>query len=86
MNDILHLKSQFYQRKNPNKPGPINLPVGKSVKASHLIALSKQLQDILKYWENNKDINGALVSVHYYTVVAKSNRIRSFLSEKSRSP
>lgn len=86
MNNILHLKSQFYHRKNPNKPGPANLPVGKSVKASHLIALSKQLQDILNYWESNKDINGALVSVHYYTVVAKSNRIRSFLSEKSRSP
>lgn len=86
MNNILYLKSQFYQRKNPNKPGHANLPVGKSVKASHLIALSKQLQDILNYWESNKDINGALVSVHYYTVVAKSNRIRSFLSEKSHSP
>lgn len=86
MNNILQLKSQFYQRKNPNKHGPANVPVGKSVEAIHLIELSKQLQDILYYWESNKDIDGALVSVHYYTIVAKSNRIKAFLSENSHSP
>lgn len=86
MNDILQLKSQFLKRKNPNKPGSINLPVGKSVEAKHLLDLLKQLKDILNFWENNTYINGALVSVHYHTIVAKSNRIKGFLSEKSRSP
>ena len=46
MNNILQLKSQFYQRKNPNKPGPANLPVGKTVKGEHIVELTKQLKDI----------------------------------------
>lgn len=86
MNNILQLKSQFYQRKNPNKPGPANLPVGKSVKAEHIVELTKQLKDILDYWEVNTEIGGALVSVHYKSIVAKSNRIKSFLAEKGHSP
>lgn len=86
MNNILQLKSQFYQRKNPNKPGPANLPVGKTVKGEHIVELTKQLKDIMNYWEENTEIEGALVSVHYNTIVAKSNRIKIFLAEKSHSP
>lgn len=86
MNNILQLKSQFYQRKNPNKPGPANLSVGKTVKGEHIVELTKQLKDILNYWEENTEIEGALVSVHYNTIVAKSNRIKIFLAEKSHSP
>ena len=86
MNNILQLKSQFYQRKNPNKPGPANLPVGKTVKGEHIVELTNQLKDILNYWEENTEIEGALVSVHYNTIVAKSNRIKIFLAEKSHSP
>ncbi len=86
MNNILQLKSQFYQRKNPNKPGSANLPVGKTVKGEHIVELTKQLKDILNYWEENTEIEGALVSVHYNTIVAKSNRIKIFLAEKSHSP
>ena len=86
MNNILQLKSQFYQRKNPNKPGPANLPVGKTVKGEHIVELTKQLKDILNYWEENTEIEGALVSVHYNTIVAKSNRIKIFFAEKSQSP
>lgn len=51
MNNILQLKSQFYQRKNPNKPGSANLPVGKTVKGEHIVELTKQLKDILNYWK-----------------------------------
>ncbi len=86
MNNILQLKSQFYPRKNPNKPSAPNLPVGKSVKVEHIVELIKQLKDILNYWEENTDIEGALVSVHYNSIVAKSNRIKGVLSEKSHSP
>ena len=55
MNNILQLKSQFYQRKNPNKPGSANLPVGKTVKGEHIVELTKQLKDILNYWEENTE-------------------------------
>ncbi len=36
--------------------------------------------------EKNNDIGGALVSVHYKHIVAKSNRIKVFLAEGSKAP
>lgn len=79
MNNILQLKGQFQYQSNPNTFGPVNIPVGASVKASHLESLRSQLQNILRYWENDKSIHGALISVYYYHVVAKSNRIKGLL-------
>ena len=74
MNSILQLKGRFEQRSNRSRPGSPKLPKGKSVSASHLRELEKQLERILVYWTENKDIRGALVSVHYKHIVAKSNR------------
>lgn len=87
MNNILQLKGQFQKRKAPNGGfGPINLPKGKNVSAEHVLKLRKQLQDIVLYWEQEKTINGALVSVHYRKVVAKSNRIQILLSDGGKHP
>lgn len=86
MNSILQLKGRFEQRPNRSRPGAPKLPKGKSVSSSHLIELSDQLKRILEYWKLNKDINGALVSVHYKHIVAKSNRLKILLSENSKSP
>jgi len=86
MNSILQLKGRFEQRPNSSRPGSPKLPKGKSVSSLHLIELSNELKRILKYWESNTDINGALVSVHYKHIVAKSNRLKILLSENSKSP
>ncbi len=86
MNSILQLKGRFEQRSNRSRPGSPRLPKGKSVSSLHLIELLEQLKRILKYWEGNTDINGALVSVHYKHIVAKSNRLKILLSENSKSP
>jgi len=86
MNNILQLKGRFEQRSNRSKPGSPKLPKGKKVSSQHLIELSKQLKRILKYWGKNTDICGALVSVHYKHIVAKSNRLKILLSENSKSP
>ena len=80
MNSILQLKGRFEQRSNRSRPK------GKSVSASHLRELEKQLERILVYWTENKDIRGALVSVHYKHIVAKSNRLKILLSENGKSP
>ena len=76
MNNILQLKGQFQKRKAPSGFGPVNLPKGKSVSVEHVLKLKKQLQDIVLFWSKEKIIKGALVSVHYRKVVAKSNRIQ----------
>lgn len=86
MNNILQLKGRFEQRPNASRPGSPKLPKGKSVSASHLHELAKQLERILAYWTKNTDINGALVSVHYKHIVAKSNRLKILLAENGKTP
>lgn len=86
MNNILQLKGQFQKRKAPGGFSPVNLPKGKSVSAEHVLKLKKQLQDIMLFWKQEQTINGALVSVHYRKVVAKSNRIQLLLSEGGNHP
>lgn len=81
MNDILQLKGHFEQRRNPNRPGPRNLPAGQTVKVSHLIDLRNQLINLVDFWKDKTLFSKALVSVHYTDVVAKSNRIKDLLSE-----
>ena len=82
VNNILQLKGKFQHRQNLNTFGPTNLPKGAVVDEEHLNALAKQLQSILVYWNENNDIGGALVSVHYKHVVAKSNRLKVLLAVK----
>lgn len=87
MNNILQLKGQFQKRENRSIFGPVNLPKGAIVTTQHIEELRKQLQSILTYWEKNQaKIGGALVSVHYKHVVAKSNRLKTLLGEGSKSP
>lgn len=86
MNNVLQLKGRFKKRGNLSKPGNPKLPKGKTVNATHLRELSSQLSSILKYWENNPVIGGALVSVHYKHIVAKSNRLKILLAERGGTP
>lgn len=85
MNNILQLKGRFEQRGNNNRPRISTLPKTKRVTAAHLRDLKIQLTEILRYWKENRDIAGAIVSVHYKHVVAKSNRLRILLSENGLS-
>ena len=85
MNNILQLKGSFLQRSNPGGGGPPNLPVGREVTSQHLKKLCDELRKILREWQNDAMIKGALVSVHYFDVVAKSNRIKGLLCKGDTS-
>ena len=80
MNPILQLKGSFNQRANPSRPGSPALPPKASINIHNINQLKKQLQDIHDYWIRNSEIQGALVSVHYKNIVAKSNRLCILLS------
>ena len=84
MNTLLQLKGHFEQRKNPNRPGPRNLPANQELKISHVSDLKRQLSDLADFWTDKTLFNKALVSVHYNDVVAKSNRIKDLLSESPK--
>ena len=85
MNDLLHLKGRFEQAKAPNKPPSVSLPRNQSVKADKLHQLKEQLTKQYNFWKNEKFIEGALISVYYIKIAAKSNRIQGLLC-KSKSP
>lgn len=86
MNSILQLKGPFDQRPIPTFPGFPKLPKGKTVSSSHLQDLAEQLRVIANYWNQHTEIAGALISVHYTRVVAKSNRVQILLSANSQPP
>lgn len=86
MNKLLQLKGPFQKRQSPSRPGAPNLPKNAIVTSKHIDELKKQLQNILQYWEEDQTIHGALVSVHYKCIVAKSNRLKFILKEGSKSP
>lgn len=83
MNNLLELKGQFEHRRNPQGfPSP-NLPKGGIVSDKHIKQLKIELENILERWRRTTLIGGALVSVHYTRVVAKSNRIAHLFKMKS---
>lgn len=86
MHNILYLKKPFQSKKNGSKPGFPLLPINASVSVEHIKRLKQQLIEILSYWKKDTRIGGALVSVHYRCIVAKSNRIRALLARGSHSP
>lgn len=79
MHNILRLKKAFQSKKNSPGFGTLSLPVGSNVSGNHIHRLREQLEAILAYWQGDTRIGGALVSVHYRSIVAKSNRIQKLL-------
>lgn len=86
MNNILQLKGQFEQQRARNAVAVRNLPRNQQVEASHISDLINSLNNVLHYWKEHTLIKGALVSVYYYKVVAKSNRIKGMLVKGSEDP
>ncbi len=83
MNSLLQLKGNFEQAKNNSTPGSSKLPAGQLVRIDKLQSLINNLLKLKSFWEAEDIIPGALVSVYYIKVAAKSNRVRKLLS-KSR--
>lgn len=86
MNNILQLKGRFEKRKNDSRFGAPKLPKNQKVSSKHMLELKQQLEIVKEYWTRNRDIEGALVSVHYTRVVAKTNRLRNLLGDTGKKP
>ena len=55
--------------------------------AEQIDLLLKQFNNLIEYWKNKeKYISGTLVSVHYTTIVANSNRLTKLFSYKNNNP
>lgn len=87
INNLLYLKGRFSHQKNQRSSfGSPNLPVGCVVNIKHLVKLRNELEKILDEWKNNTLIEGALITVYYKNVIAKSNRIKALLQLRNESP
>ena len=84
MNNILQLKGHFEHKRNPRGFGPKNLPGNGSVSSEHINELISELEEILSFWQKNTLIGGALISVHYNTIIAKSNRVQGLFIKGSK--
>ena len=81
MNDILQLKGTLHQRPHSNRPGYRNIPPkAPQITSEKLKSLLSELQGLKDYWGKQNIINGCLIDVCYIDVIAKSNRIKAFLS------
>ena len=83
MNDLLNLKGMFQQENRNSRPGPPSLPANTKVSVQHMKKLLKELLLLKDYWSKEKVITGALISVQYIDVIAKSRRISGFLAKGS---
>jgi len=86
LNNLLQLKGTFGQKSSSNKPGSPNLPNGQCVEVSKLEKLLKNLEDLQEYWQNQNLLPGALITVHYNKVAAKSNRLQNLLGDNKNIP
>lgn len=82
MNDLLELKGRFEQRKNPARVN-FSMKKGAIVKFEDIQILYNQLEEILKFWKEEKFIDGALISIKYNKVLAKSNRVSGIFKTQS---
>jgi len=85
LNNLLQLKGIFEQKSSPTGGSPINLPKGKSVNVLRLQELLKNLVELEKYWQTQHLLPGALITVHYIKVAAKSNRLQALLGSSSNT-
>lgn len=81
MNNVLHLKGTFDESSRPKMGGTSNIPQNKSVNVNKIQQLIDDLTRLYSYWETKQNIiSGALVSVYYIKLAAKTNRIQQLLS------
>lgn len=87
MNNLLQLKGRFEQASRSRDTfGPTNLPAGQSVNISKLQGLLKNLIDLQKDWQDQNLLPGALITVHYIKIAAKSNRLQALLGKGTSNP
>ncbi len=86
MNSILKLKGKFTNKKYDKESGSRNIPLNSSVSVDILEERIKELELLKKFWATQNYFEGALISVHYNRLIAKTNRIAGILYEKGTPP
>lgn len=81
MNDLLQLKGNFYQKASEAGFGAPQLPTKAVVDLKKLKYLCDDLVRLQNFWRDETLVSGALISVYYKQVIAKSRRVTAYLSK-----
>lgn len=60
------------------------MPRDACVTSEHVASLVRDLQGVKEFWENRPQIGGVLLSAYYRQIVAKTNRIKSLLTNNAK--
>lgn len=82
MNNVLNIKGKFEHIANRSRPGSPKLPLNAKVSAQKISSLITDLEKMKEYWDDVDLITDMLISAYYIKIVAKSNRIAGFFSQK----
>lgn len=85
MNNVLELKgNRFIQASKSGNGGGASMKSKIVVTSDHIISLKEKLIQIRDFWkQEKKPFDGALISVYYNKIVAKSNRISGLFKGKN---
>lgn len=86
MNNILRLRGKFVNKKYDKPSGSRNISSNSSISCDDIEEKIKQLEILQEFWNTQNYFEGALISVHYNRMIAKTNRIAGILYEKSKAP
>lgn len=84
-NNVLELRGKrFVQAARTGNNGGASMNSRREVTIENIDQLKNKIEQIKQFWiRENKPFSGALVSVHYCKIVAKSNRIAGLLKGKN---
>ncbi|EOH8750213.1 S8 family peptidase [Enterococcus faecalis] len=84
-NNVLELRGKrFVQAAKSGTNGGASMNSRREVTVENIDQLKSKIEQIKQFWmSENKPFSGALVSVHYCKIVAKSNRIAGLLKGKN---
>ena len=83
MNNIFELRGELNSSK-PKNNKPVPQLKGLKLETDTIQQFRIQLEKIRQFWESEKYLDGALVSIHYKRVIPKSSRVNRILGTRSK--
>ncbi len=83
MNNIFELRGELNSSK-PKNNNPVPQLKGLKLEIETIRQFRIQLEKIRRFWEYEKYLDGALVSIHYKREIPKSSRVNRILGTKSK--
>lgn len=83
MNNVFELRGELNSSK-PKKSRRVPPLKGLKIEADTIRQFRVELEEIRRFWEAEKYVDGALVSIHYKRVIPKSSRVNRILGTRSK--